>query len=298
METSPKFKENDCAEQLTFWSEEPPARTSRQWESEQDLQDCALASQRLLSVLLSNSAFAGLCGRMSRGFLAQTKDEISLPFYPCYADTKSECPATDGRTPGSSRTLAPTGSVGGWRVLDAQFTRTPGFPRGIPQWRKRVLFVGYFGDWTRAAKVLFHGERFEGSSPKNQNHSEPSLFASPEKSHRDKICYGFMSHTGVGYHGITPYREISPTLLAEHNADLFILNGETATFRHQTPLETERLMGFPDNWTRIPWNGKPEEECPDAPRYKACGNSMCVNVMEWIGRRIQMIEDEMESGNA
>ena len=180
---------------------------------------------------------------------------------------------------------------GGWRVLDAQFTRTPGFPRGIPQRRKRVLFVGHFGDWTRAAKVLFHRERFEGSSPKNQNRSEPSLFASPEKSHRDKMCYGFMSHTGVGYHGITPYREISPTLLAEHNADLFILNGETATFRHQTPLETERLMGFPDNWTRIPWNGKPEEECPDGPRYKACGNSMCVNCMEWIGRRIQAVED-------
>ena len=100
------------------------------------------------------------------------------------------------------------------------------------------------------------------------------------------MCYGFMSHIGVGYHGITPYREISPTLLAEHNADLFIPNGETATFRHQTPLETERLMGFPDNWTRIPWNGKPEEECPDGPRYKACGNSMCVNCMEWIGRRI------------
>lgn len=99
-----------------------------------------------------------------------------------------------------------------------------------------------------------------------------------------------MSNTGLGYHGITPYREISPTLLAEHNADLLILDGETATFRHQTPVETERLMGFPDNWTRIPWNGKPEEQCPDGPRYKACGNSMCVNVMEWIGRRIEMVE--------
>ena len=48
-------------------------------------------------------------------------------------------------------------------------------------------------------------------------------------------------------------------------------------------------MGFPDNHTRIEWNGKPAEECPDAPRYKACGNSMCVNCMEWIGRRIDAI---------
>ena len=101
-----------------------------------------------------------------------------------------------------------------------------------------------------------------------------------------------MSNTGLGYHGIQPYREISPTLLAENNADFLILDGKTATFRHQTPVETERLMGFPDNHTRIPWNGKHEEECPDGPRYKACGNSMCVNVMEWIGRRIEMFDEK------
>lgn len=62
--------------------------------------------------------------------------------------------------------------------------------------------------------------------------------------------------------------------------------------RRLLPVECERLMGFPDNWTRISWNGKPEEKCPDAPRYKACGNSMCVNVMRWIGEQIQRVEDE------
>ena len=67
---------------------------------------------------------------------------------------------------------------------------------------------------------------------------------------------------------------------------------QNATVRRLLPVECERLMGFPDNHTRIPWKGKPEEECPDAPRYKACGNSMCVNVMAWIGQRIQTIEDE------
>ena len=63
----------------------------------------------------------------------------------------------------------------------------------------------------------------------------------------------------------------------------------TSTVRRLLPVECERLMGFPDNHTRIEWNGKPAEECPDAPRYKACGNSMCVNCMEWIGRRIDAI---------
>jgi DNA (cytosine-5)-methyltransferase 1 len=63
-----------------------------------------------------------------------------------------------------------------------------------------------------------------------------------------------------------------------------------AIVRRMMPIECERLMGFPDNHTRIEWNGKPEEECPDSHRYKACGNSMCVNVMRWIGMRIQKIE--------
>ncbi|MFN7341387.1 MAG: DNA (cytosine-5-)-methyltransferase [Opitutia bacterium] len=56
--------------------------------------------------------------------------------------------------------------------------------------------------------------------------------------------------------------------------------------RRLTPVECERLQGFPDNWSRIPWKGKPAEECPDGPRYKACGNSMAVPVMAWIGRNI------------
>lgn len=56
--------------------------------------------------------------------------------------------------------------------------------------------------------------------------------------------------------------------------------------RRLTPLECERLQGFEDGWTRIPWKGKPASECPDAPRYRAIGNSMAVPVMRWIGERI------------
>ena len=60
--------------------------------------------------------------------------------------------------------------------------------------------------------------------------------------------------------------------------------------RRLTPRECERLQGFPDDWTEIPYRGKPAEECPDGPRYKAMGNSMAVNVMRWIGNRIDMYE--------
>jgi DNA (cytosine-5)-methyltransferase 1 len=56
--------------------------------------------------------------------------------------------------------------------------------------------------------------------------------------------------------------------------------------RRLTPEECEKLQGFKPGWSRIPWKGKPEEQCPDGPRYKACGNSMAVPVMRWIGERI------------
>lgn len=65
----------------------------------------------------------------------------------------------------------------------------------------------------------------------------------------------------------------------------------TNIIRRLTPLECERLQGFPDNWTRIPYRGKSEEECPDSPRYKAIGNSMAVPVMRWIGERITQAEN-------
>jgi DNA (cytosine-5)-methyltransferase 1 len=64
--------------------------------------------------------------------------------------------------------------------------------------------------------------------------------------------------------------------------------------RRLTPKECERLQGFPDDWTKIPYRNKEADQCPDGPRYKACGNSMAVPVMRWIGQRIQYVEDLMK----
>jgi DNA (cytosine-5)-methyltransferase 1 len=61
--------------------------------------------------------------------------------------------------------------------------------------------------------------------------------------------------------------------------------------RRLTPVECERLQGFPDEHTRIPWRRKPASDCPDGPRYKALGNSMAVNCMRWIGQRIVLVEE-------
>lgn len=72
-----------------------------------------------------------------------------------------------------------------------------------------------------------------------------------------------------------------------------IANGNCAinkgNVRRLTPIECERLQGFPDNHTQIPYRNKSAELCPDGPRYAACGNSMAVPVMKWIGERIQEV---------
>jgi len=60
--------------------------------------------------------------------------------------------------------------------------------------------------------------------------------------------------------------------------------------RRLTPRECERLQGFPDDYTAIPYRGK---IAADGPRYKALGNSMAVPCMAWLGRRIEMVERDM-----
>jgi DNA (cytosine-5)-methyltransferase 1 len=66
---------------------------------------------------------------------------------------------------------------------------------------------------------------------------------------------------------------------------------QAMTVRRLTPRECERLQGFPDDYTLIPWRKKQAEDCPDGPRYKALGNSMAVNCMAWIGERIAALEN-------
>ena len=66
-----------------------------------------------------------------------------------------------------------------------------------------------------------------------------------------------------------------------------VIKQQSMAVRRLTPVECERLQGFRDNYTNIPWRKK--DESPDGPRYKALGNSMAVPVMNWIGKKIQKI---------
>ena len=73
-----------------------------------------------------------------------------------------------------------------------------------------------------------------------------------------------------------------------HNFRLSNVASTPTAIRRLTPLECERLQGFPDGYTAIPYRG--QHTAKDGPRYKALGNSMAVPVMQWIGRRIAEVD--------
>lgn len=100
--------------------------------------------------------------------------------------------------------------------------------------------------------------------------------------------------TGGGK-GLLIQEELSATFSTHSDQSLYkegYGDMEGLTVRRLTPLECERLQGFPDDWTDIPWKGK--EHAPDSPRYKALGNSMAVPVMRWIGEGIKLVEGNMK----
>jgi DNA (cytosine-5)-methyltransferase 1 len=296
-----------------------------------------------------------------------------------------------------------------YRVLDAQWCRTHGHPRAVPQRRRRVFVVGCLGDQRSAAKVLFESESLQRYSAKSKatrqgtaadvdegvgsgddliggidyehnahgpnDVTDPLLKGSPTggghplpaiafcKSKRacsttdnetwvegvvaptqnafdvgdtrattailfenhpndsrvtgpHDVAPSCVSRFGTGGGNVPlviPAVAIQGTVIGrkDHNGpqgsgcsdggEMFTLNSTDVhavavapalQVRRLTPTECERLQGFPDGWTAIPWKNKSAEDCPDGPRYKAIGNSMAVNCMEWIGERINAIETQ------
>jgi len=163
-----------------------------------------------------------------------------------------------------------------WRVLDAQYF-------GLAQRRQRVFVVASARDGFDPSQVLLEWEGVRrDSAPSREARKEAPAPARGRAAKRD----------GGGSTVV-----LSPALTASNDPSRSPQSAEitqqvTAVFaarmvvRRLTPRECERLQGFPDDYTAIPWKGKPAVDCPDGPRYKALGNSMAVPCMAWIGRRI------------
>jgi DNA (cytosine-5)-methyltransferase 1 len=204
-----------------------------------------------------------------------------------------------------------------YRVLDAQWF-------GVAQRRRRVFVVGYLGDWQRPAKVLFESESVCRDTPPSREAGQEvakRLTAGVGKHYdpeTETLPIGFgaqMSNPQTDMDLMQTLNAKNPMAVAqpvaigldeEQNARIDGFGtlkartegggfeGSVMTpamqVRRLTPIECERLQGFPDNYTNIPWRKKPES--PDGSRYKALGNSMAVPVMRWIGERINEVHKQ------
>ena len=117
------------------------------------------------------------------------------------------------------------------------------------------------------------------------------LSASPSSNTSPNVASGQGDVVAFSaYNQSVESEDVSQTVAARNDQDTASCVASDLSVRRLTPTECERLQGFPDGFTQIPWRNKPAENCPDGPRYKALGNSMAVPVMRWIGERIQAVE--------
>jgi DNA (cytosine-5)-methyltransferase 1 len=247
-----------------------------------------------------------------RGNLMLTYLAIAAQYQPkwlVWENVPGVLPSQRGRDFGTF--LGALGQLGygfAYRVLDAQYF-------GVAQRRRRVFVVGYLGDWRRAAAVLFERESMSGHpAPSREAGQEaaPTVTQGAPFSRTGNqrveaeavVAQCLTTRTGSAYdpttetlpiafgaqnsanQGDSVSTKITPTL--DKSKTPAVMND--LQVRRLTPTECERLQGFPDNYTQIPWRSKAAKDCPDGPRYKAMGNSMAVPVMRWIGERIQMVE--------
>lgn len=208
--------------------------------------------------------------------------------------------------------LAELGYGFSYRILNAEHF-------GVPQRRRRVFVIAYLGDWRPSAAVLFEPASMQWNSPPIRRERLP---------HATKVQAGTEEAFGGG-HGHGPI-DVATTCNAngcrkDFGNETFVLSdyctlndddlahtlradgfdaSEDGTgrgtplvslrsgIRRLVPVEVERLQGFPDGYTDVPYKGK---RAPDGPRYKAIGNSFCVPVVRWIGQRIDMVQKHLNT---
>jgi DNA (cytosine-5)-methyltransferase 1 len=182
-------------------------------------------------------------------------------------------------------TMADIGYSIGWRVLDAQYF-------GVPQRRRRVFIVGRRSSDRGVAEILFKSEGLRRDLTQNQqareNTTNTNAASVTNSGTTTALRVAYSMHgamigrndsagpSGSGFLGVNkPAYTLTASSQARHGA--VIIESDKSSVRHLTPIEYERLQGFPDNWTA----GQ-----PDSIRYKQMGNAVAVPVVEWIVQNI------------
>ena len=186
---------------------------------------------------------------------------------------------------GTQRTIA-------WRVLDAQYF-------GLAQRRLRVFALAIDNSANiDPARILFEFEGTRLDSPPRNSSGHPLAPSDGSSPQHPIVIQGNVigrqpknGPAGKGYSD-------SGVCFTLNCTDRPAVATKDAPLRRLTPIEHERLQGFPDNWTNIPWPSSRVVSLPtaranllrgtglDGHRYHAVGNSMAVPVMGWIGQRM------------
>lgn len=173
-------------------------------------------------------------------------------------------------------TLAKLGYGVGWRVFNSRYF-------GVPQSRQRVYIVACYRDPERACSLLFEPECGEGND--DESGSDGSHVVSPFKKVLGDLVKGPIVQ-GIAY--------CLYACSARHTGTDWsrtYVSYPDGRVRRLTPLECERIQGFPDGWT-IPKMKIDDVDRLDSLRYHAIGNAVTVNVAEWIGKRIVAVEKQ------
>ena len=194
-----------------------------------------------------------------------------------------------------------------WVTIDAQYCRTPEYPRAVPQRRRRVFVVRDTGDWAGRPPLFLDAESVSGNPPPSRRTGQKVADGATSGTCSGKPVFGTLAANcgqkcgdyhvfalagntigrqpksggnGMGYDESGACYTLTKTDVHGVCADPSDSNGDgRMAVRRLTPTECESLQAFPLGFTNIPG-------ASDSARYKALGNSMACNVMHFIGQKI------------